>query len=120
VVQKTREIGVLKALGATNGQITWVFLSQSLVVGVFGVLSGFGLGMLAVIYRNEFLRFMRGATGFELFPASVYGFSELPALIVPGDIMIICGGSLIICIFAGLIPAWNAGRLDPVEALRHE
>jgi lipoprotein-releasing system permease protein len=120
VVQKTREIGVLKALGATNGQITWVFLSQSLVVGVFGVLSGFGLGMLAVVYRNEFLRFMRGATGFELFPASVYGFSELPALIVPGDIAIICGGSLIICIFAGLIPAWNAGRLDPVEALRHE
>jgi lipoprotein-releasing system permease protein len=76
--------------------------------------------MLAVTYRNEFLRFMRRATGFELFPASIYNFSELPALIVPGDIMVICGGSLLICVLAGVFPAWNASRLKPVEALRHE
>jgi len=120
VVQKTREIGVLKALGATNAQIMALFLGQSIVVGVVGVVLGFGLGMLAVSWRNEFLRFMNRATGFELFPASIYNFAELPALIVPGDIAIICGGSLIICVLAGLLPAWNAGRLRPVEALRHE
>lgn len=120
VVQKTREIGMLKALGATSGQIMWVFLSQSLVVGVAGVASGFGLGMLAVAYRNEFLRFMRNALRMELFPASVYNFSQLPATIVARDIVLICGGSLVICVLAGLLPAWNAGRLKPVEALRHE
>ena len=120
VVQKTREIGVLKALGATSGQIMWLFLSQSLMVGVMGVLAGFGLGMLAVAYRNDFLLFLRRVTGFELFPARIYQFSELPALIDFGDIALICGGSLIICILAGLFPAWNAGRLKPVEALRHE
>lgn len=120
VVQKTREIGMLKALGATSGQIVWVFLSQSLMVGVLGVASGFGLGMLAVRYRNEFLAFLRHATGFELFPAKIYMFSELPAVISPSDVAMICGGSLIICVFAGLLPAWNAGRLKPVEALRHE
>ncbi len=120
VVQKTREIGTLKALGATAAQIGWLFLSQSLVVGTLGVLAGFGLGLVAVSYRNNFLHFMRWATGFELFPAKIYNFSELPALIVPGDIAIICGGSLVICVLAGLIPAWNAGRLRPVEALRHE
>jgi lipoprotein-releasing system permease protein len=120
VVQKTREIGMLKALGATSQQVMWLFMSQSLVVGVIGVIAGFGLGMLAVSYRNEFLRFMRQATGFELFPASIYNFPELPALIVPGDITVICGGSLIICLLAGLLPAWNAGRLKPVEALRYE
>jgi lipoprotein-releasing system permease protein len=120
VVQKTREIGMLKALGGTRGQVVWLFLSQSLIVGVLGVISGFGLGMLAVTYRNEFLFFMRRVTGFELFPAQIYNFSELPALIVPGDIAVICGGSLVICILAGLIPAWNAGRLKPVEALRYE
>jgi lipoprotein-releasing system permease protein len=87
---------------------------------LLGVLCGYGLGMLAVTYRNEFLRFMRRATGFELFPASIYNFSELPALIVPGDIMVICGGSLLICVLAGVFPAWNASRLKPVEALRHE
>ena len=78
------------------------------------------LRVLALAYRNEFLHFMNWLTGFELFPASIYGFTELPALIVPGDIAIICGGSLFICVLAGLLPAWNAGRLKPVEALRHE
>lgn len=120
VVQKTREIGVLKALGATNGQVRWLFLSQSLIVGVFGVLAGFGLGRLALHYRNNFLDLMNRVTGFELFPRTIYAFDRLPALIVPGDIAIICGGSLFICLLAGLLPAWNAGRLQPVEALRNE
>ncbi len=120
VVQKTREIGMLKALGATAAQVMWLFLSQSLIVGVFGVLAGFGLGLLAVHYRNEFLFCMRRLTGWELFPASIYNFAELPAYLNWGDIGIICGGSLVICILAGVIPAWSAGRLQPVEALRHE
>jgi lipoprotein-releasing system permease protein len=120
VVQKTREIGILKALGATSRQIMWIFLGQSLIVGVFGVAAGFGLGMLAVHYRNEFLFLMRRMTGWQLFPAEIYNFTELPALVVRSDIAVICGGSLIICLIAGLIPAWNAGRLKPVEALRHE
>lgn len=120
VVQKTREIGVLKALGASSGQIMRLFLVQSLVVGVLGVSAGYSLGRLAVAYRNEFLRFMRQATGWELFPAAIYNFRELPALVVPSDLIVICGGSLLICLLAGLIPAWNAGRLKPVEALRHE
>jgi lipoprotein-releasing system permease protein len=120
VVQKTREIGMLKALGATSGQVMWLFLSQSAIVGVLGVASGLGLGMLAITYRNEFLNFMNRITGQELFPRSIYIFDQLPALIVRRDIALICGGSLIICILAGLIPAWSAGRLKPVEALRHE
>jgi len=120
VVQKTREIGVLKALGATNGQVRWLFLSQSLIVGVLGVLAGFGLGLLLLHYRNDFLDLMNRLTGFELFPRTIYSFDRLPALIVPADIAIICGGSLFICLLAGLLPAWNAGRLQPVEALRNE
>jgi lipoprotein-releasing system permease protein len=120
VVQKTREIGVLKALGASNGQVMWLFLSQSVIVGVFGVLAGFGFGLLLLRYRNDFLDAMNKLFGFELFPKSIYAFDRLPALIVPSDIAIICGGSLLICLLAGLLPAWNAGRLQPVEALRRE
>lgn len=120
VVQKTREIGMLKALGASPGQILWLFLSQSLVIGVVGVTAGLGLGMLMLQIRNEFLAFMRAVTGMELFPAQIYAFSELPAVIDRGDIAVICVGALIICGLAGLAPAWNAGRLRPVEALRHE
>src|ERR1017187_4057756 len=94
---------MLKALGATKLQISGIFLAQSAIIGVIGVASGYGLGMLAVIYRNEFLHFMRRATGWELFPASVYGFGELPALITPSDVAIICISSFGICILGGLL-----------------
>ena len=120
VVQKTPEIGTLNALGATGGQIMRVFLSQSFVVAVLGLAFGFGFGLLALYFRNEFLVFMRDLTGFEIFPASIYGFQALPAEIVTGDLVKIGIGSFIICILAGLLPAWNASRLRPVEAFRHE
>ena len=120
VIQKTREIGMLKALGASNWQISGIFLFQSAIIGVIGVTCGFGLGMVAVAYRNGFLHFLRSATGLEIFPASVYGFGDLPALIMPRDVAVICVFSFVICVFGGLLPAWRAGRLKPVEALRYE
>lgn len=120
IMMKTREIGLMKALGATNRQVMSVFMGQSLIISVLGILAGLGLGLLAVSYRNEFLTFMRRLTGFQLFPADVYGFTKLPALIVPGDLVIICGGSLLICLLAAMFPAWHASKLNPVEALRNE
>ncbi|SVB44777.1 uncharacterized protein METZ01_LOCUS197631, partial [marine metagenome] len=118
-VQKTKEIGLLKALGATNSQVSNVFLIQSAVVGILGTGLGVGLGMLVLKYRNEFLGFWRGR-GVELFPEKLYGFRDLPAQIVQTDVVVICGVSFLICILAGLLPAWNAARLHPVEALRNE
>jgi lipoprotein-releasing system permease protein len=120
IMMKTREIGVMKALGATSRQVMTVFLLQSLVVSVAGVACGVTLGLTAVHWRNEFLLLMRKVTGLELFPADIYHFYQLPALILPGDIAVICGGSLIICLVAALLPAWHASRLNPVEALRNE
>ena len=120
VVQKTREIGMLKALGATDIQVAGLFLSQGALVGAIGDLVGYGLGMLALAYRNQFLDFMNRMTGFQLFPREIYGFSQLPALIFGKDILIICGSAWIICVLGGVIPAWRAGRLKPVEALRYE
>jgi lipoprotein-releasing system permease protein len=120
IMMKTREIGLLKAIGASKSQIMRVFLAQSLIVSVLGILAGFGLGLLAVSYRNEFLGFMRRATGAQLFPAEIYQFTQLPALIIPTDLLIIGGGSLIICLLAAAFPAWHASRLNPVEALRNE
>jgi lipoprotein-releasing system permease protein len=120
IVMKTREIGLMKALGASNRQVMWVFLGQSLVVSFFGILAGLSLGLLALAYRNEFLDLMRWLTGMELFPPSLYNFTRLPAKLVPGDLFIICGGSLLICLLAAAFPARHASRMDPVEALRYE
>jgi lipoprotein-releasing system permease protein len=120
VVQKTREIGMLKALGAADLQVSLIFLSQGALVGAVGVALGYGLGMLALAYRNEFLDLMNHLTGFELFPPSIYNFTRLPALIIPRDIIVVCASALITCTLGGAIPAWLAGRLKPVDALRYE
>jgi len=120
VIQKTREIGMLKALGATDLQVAGLFLSQGAFVGAVGDLAGYCFARLALAYRNEFLHFMDKVFGFSLFPPSIYQFTELPALILARDSILICGSAWIICILGGVIPAWRAGRLKPVEALRYE
>jgi len=120
VVQKTREIGILKSLGATNPQVMLVFVSQGLVVGLFGTLLGLGLGMLLLTYRNPFMHQLSRLTGYELFPKQLYHFNELPAQIIPADIATICVASFLICTLASVFPAYRASRLEPVEALRYE
>ncbi len=120
IVMKTRDIGVLKALGASNRQVMWVFIGQSLIVSLFGIAAGLVAGLSLVTYRNGFLELMRRLTGWQLFPADIYQFTQLPAKIVPGDIAIICGGSLLICLAAAAFPARFASRMNPVEALRYE
>lgn len=119
-VQKTREIGIMKAIGANIWQIVWVFLAQGMVVGLFGTLTGLGLGMLLITYRNEFSQWLAGTLGIEVFPRQVYQFSQIPAEVIPNDVAVICVGAFIICSIAALIPAYFAARLDPVKALRFE
>ncbi len=119
-VQKRREIGIVKALGANISQIIWVFLGQGTVVGLFGTLTGLGLGMLLIRYRNEFSQWLANTLHIEIFPREVYQFSEIPAQVVPHDVTVICISAFLICAVAALIPAYFAARLDPVKALRYE
>jgi lipoprotein-releasing system permease protein len=119
-VQKTREIGLMKALGAQMTQIMWIFLAQGMIVGFFGTLIGLSSGIALVQYRNEVRDFLAATLHVELFPAAVYQFSEIPAEIVPRDVFVICVSAFLICSLAALIPAYFAARLDPVKALRFE
>jgi lipoprotein-releasing system permease protein len=119
-VQKTRDIGIMKAIGANIWQIVWVFLGQGLVVGVFGTLSGLALGMTLIRYRNPVSQWLANTLHIEIFPKQVYQFSEIPAEVVPRDVAIICIGAFVICWIFALIPAYRAARLDPVTALRYE
>jgi lipoprotein-releasing system permease protein len=119
-VQKRREIGIVKALGANIAQIIWVFLGQGTIVGLFGTVTGLGLGMTLIRYRNEFSRWLASTLHIEIFPREVYQFSSIPAEVIPHDVAIICISAFLICSFAALIPAYFAARLDPVKALRYE
>ena len=119
-VQKRREIGIVKALGANLSQIIWVFLGQGTIVGLFGTLTGLGLGMTLIRYRNEFSHWLASTLHIEIFPREVYQFSEIPAQVVPHDVTVICISAFLICAIAALIPAYFAARLDPVKALRYE
>jgi lipoprotein-releasing system permease protein len=119
-VQKTREIGLMKALGAQMNQIMWIFLAQGMIVGFFGTLIGLSSGIALVQYRNQVRDFLAATLHIELFPAAVYQFSEIPAEIVPRDVFVICVSGFLICSLAALIPAYFAARLDPVKALRFE
>jgi len=119
-VQKTREIGIMKALGARTGQIVSVFVAQGVVVGVFGTITGLISGIALVQFRNEVRDWLSSALHISVFPSSVYQFNEIPAQIVPRDVALICFCAFVICSVAALIPAWFAARLDPVKALRYE
>ncbi len=119
-VQKTREIGVLKALGARPIQIISVFLVQGMIVGAVGISLGMGVGLITVQFRNEFKDFLARTFGIDPFPASIYQFSEIPAEVVPGDVALICICAFVISSLAALVPAAAAAMQDPVKALRHE
>lgn len=120
VVQKTREIGLLRAVGFSSGSIMRVFFWQGWIQGVIGTALGVGLGMLMLRYRNALMHGMSTLLGRDLFPRMFYQFSEIPARTSVSDIVVIVVLSMILCTLAGFLPAWRASRLDPARALRHE
>ncbi len=119
-VQKTKEIGIIKALGASSKKILSIFLLQGLIVGALGVAMGVGLGLVTIENINPINRFLSSVVGIDLFPKDIYNFSEIPAYLTVSDLTVIGISALVICTIAGLLPALRAARMEPAEALRHE
>lgn len=119
-VQKSREIGLMKALGANDLQVCSVFLLHSIVVGVVGSLSGTVLGLLVLYYRNPFREFLLHVFHTEVFPGSVYGLPDIPMVINPWAVVLINLSAVGMCVVAALLPALNAAKLAPARALRYE
>jgi lipoprotein-releasing system permease protein len=119
-VQKTREIGLLKAIGFSSGSIMRIFFWQGWLEGMLGTSAGIGAALMVLHYRNDLMRWLSDTFHLELFPKELYRLSEIPSRTSPFDVVVVAGSVIVICTLAGLIPAWRAARLDPVEALRHE
>lgn len=119
-VQKTKEIGLMKALGFSSGRIQRIFIWLGLIQGIIGSFCGVGLGLLILKYRNELLRFLSSRFGMELLPKELYQLAEIPSVTTLSDVLIVMAAVIVICTISGIIPARRAAKLDPVAAIRFE
>jgi lipoprotein-releasing system permease protein len=112
VMEKSRDIAILKTMGASATVIRRIFILQGLVIGVVGTVCGATAGVIAakVLDQTRAIRI----------PADVYQLSHLPFTVVPSNVAIVIVAALVICFVATIYPARQAARLDPAEALRHE
>ena len=120
VVEKTRDIGVMKALGASTAGIRGIFLGYGLLLGVVG--SGVGLagGLLFVRYINEIERVLSTVMHRRVFDDTIYYFDKIPTVIQPFTVVWIVAGALLIAVGASIWPAQRAAHLQPVRSLRYE
>ncbi len=117
VVQKTREIGILKAVGMSGWTVARIFLLQGAIIGTVGAAAGTGAGLLVVRYRDRVAAFFSRVMGVNVFPPQLYHLSGIPAQVRPGDVSVIAGLALLLCIAGALIPAVYASLLSPAVAL---
>ncbi|MBI5365655.1 MAG: ABC transporter permease [Planctomycetes bacterium] len=120
VAEKTREIGILKSLGATTWGICGIFLGEGCVIGLTSCSVGGVLGVLLVRNLNPLADAIYRRTGWHPFPPDVYMLDRIPAYLAPEAVAWILASTMAVCLLASLYPAWKAGRLDPIEALRYE
>ena len=120
VVEKTRDIGILKALGASSGGVMSIFLTYGLGLGVVGSGVGVGLGLLFVKYINEIEDAVSWVTGRKVFDETIYYFHEIPTAVHPAMVVWVAIGAMAIAVLASVLPARRASQLDPVQALRYE
>lgn len=120
VMEKNRDIAILKSMGATNWSILKIFSIDGLIIGIIGTALGVIGGFLVVSYLNEIVEFVERLFSINIFPSDIYYLDKLPAKINYLDTVLIVGATILISFVATLYPAWRASKLDPVEALRYE
>ena len=116
VVEKTRDIGMLKSLGASRRGIMGIFLGYGLSLGFVGSGAGLVIGLLFVVYINEIADVLGMITGHEVFDPSIYYFQQIPTIVEPATVAWVVLGAIVIAVLASVLPARRAARLHPVEA----
>lgn len=120
VLEKTRDIGVLRAIGAPSSGIMNIFLGYGLAVGVLGAVIGFGLAYAVVKNLNEIQNLIAALTGWQMWDPKIYFFDRIPSNLDPTEVIFIMVGAIISSVIGALVPAVLASWLNPVEALRYE
>ena len=120
VVRKTREIGLLGAMGGRPRDVALCFCWQALIIGLTGTGAGVAFGFTVLRFRNDIIGLFTRLTGSEEALLRFYEFSNLPSYLSNQDLTLIVSTAIIISTLAGILPAWRAARLQPVEALRSE
>jgi lipoprotein-releasing system permease protein len=120
VTEKTRDIGILKALGASNGGVLKIFLGYGLLLGFVGATLGTVLGLAFTWNINDIEKFLAHVTGQEIFPRNVYYFNEIPTYVYPLAVLLVNLGAVLIAVLFSILPALRAALLHPVRALRYE
>lgn len=118
VVKKTREIGVMKAVGIGSLSVARIFITEGLVIGIVGSLLGTVLGVLVVVFRTQVAAFLSWVVGHDVFPAEMYHLSELPAQMTTGDLVGFNALAIVICILSALIPSLFAALMPPAKSLQ--
>lgn len=120
VMEKTRDIAILKSMGATPFSIMKIFVLEGMIIGSVGTLLGVVSGLLISLNLQGIVDGVKRLTGYELFSRDVYYLDHFPSRVVPLDVTVIALTALAISFIATLYPAWQAGRRIPAEALRYE
>jgi lipoprotein-releasing system permease protein len=120
VVEKTRDIGILKALGASNWGVLKIFIGYGLLLGLVGASLGTALGVTITTYINPIEHQLALLTGHEVFPRTVYYFDKIPTDLQPLTVLFINVGAVGIAVLFSILPALRAALLHPVRALRYE
>jgi len=120
VMEKTRDIAILKSMGATARSIMKIFMVQGLIIGAIGTTLGCITGITVALNLEKLAAYLEQLFGFKVLPQDVYYLNNLPSQVDYGDVLLIVAITTVICFLASVYPSWNASRLDPADALRYE